>query len=202
MAASLKCCARTPHRRSIWSTGRCAHTASPNRDGDRLLHGLRKDLSALRERVTGTLAAAPSTRSNNGSRPFRVNVTRDEHGRDRPPDRLAGERIGERPIDRVSASSRRRYAAGGPHDKTAKAFGLAKSIRPSRHTVPRRISTHGDMVATRTARRATQPRRPTAPLRSPSKVSRAIAMLQSMQHEPKIDAFDEVQDKIGEVNER
>jgi localization factor PodJL len=176
--------------------------------GDRLLHGLRKDLTALRDAVTmslaprfdaieqkiETLGSAMSTQADMAEIARQIGTL--------------GDRIGERPIDpgigQLEAQVRQLVAR---MDQTGEQLsGLAKlySSEPAGMVMPD-FEAVADMVAERTAeavqRNAPAPDHSVA-LSLEGLESRITAMLRSMQHEPEVDGFDEMQDKIGEVNER
>jgi len=176
--------------------------------GDRLLHGLRKDLTALRDAVSVSLAPrfdAIEQKIETLSGAMSTQADMAEIGRQIG---MLGDRIGERPIDpgigQLEAQVRQLVAR---MDQTGEQLsGLAKlySSEPAGATMPD-FEAVADMVAERTAE-AVQRNAPTpdhtVALSLEGLESRITAMLRSMQHEPEVDAFDEMQDKIGEVNER
>jgi localization factor PodJL len=177
--------------------------------GDRLLHGLRKDLSALRESVI----VAISPRFEAIEERMETLSTREDMAEIGRQIGALGDRIGERPIDpglgQLEAQVRLLVAR---MDQTGEQLsGLAKlySSEPAQMMMPD-FDAVAELVATRTAE-AVQRRAP-AGVAAPMDPAindtiarleeRIGAMLNSMQRDPEVDAVDGVQAGIDEVNER
>ncbi|MEO8758268.1 MAG: peptidoglycan-binding protein [Devosia sp.] len=174
--------------------------------GDRLLHGLRKDLSALRDAVIVSL----TPRFDAIEQRMDALSTRDdmvEIGRQLG---ALGDRIGERPIDpgigQLEAQVRQLVAR---MDQTGEQLsGLAKLYAEPGQTMMADLDAMADMVASRAAE--AMQRTVQAPAMSDHSVNLSIegleqritAMLQSMSHDPEVDALDGMQTGINEVNER
>ena len=178
--------------------------------GDRLLHGLRKDLSALRDSVIVAL----TPRFDAIEERMETLSTRDDMAEIGRQIGVLSDRIGERPIDpglgQLEAQVRLLVAR---MDQTGEQLsGLAKlysSGEPTQMMMPD-FDAVADLVASRTAE-AVQRQAPMGVVGSmdPS-IHDTIArledrigtMLSSMRRDPEVDAFDGVQAGISEVNER
>ena len=175
--------------------------------GDRLLHGLRKDLSALRDAVTVSLAPrfdAIEQRIETLSGAVSTHADMAEIGRQIG---SLSDRIGERPIDpgigQLEAQVRQLVAR---MDQTGEQLsGLAKLYAGDPSASMPDLDVMADMVATRTIEAmGRQGSTPDASLNATLEglESRITAMLQSMQQQPEAAGFDSMQDTIGEVNDR
>ena len=175
--------------------------------GDRLLHGLRKDLSALRDAVTVSLAPrfdAIEQRIDRLSGAVSTHADMAEIGRQIG---SLSDRIGERPIDpgigQLEAQVRQLVAR---MDQTGEQLsGLAKLYAGDPSASMPDLGVMADMVATRTVEAmGRQGSTPDASLNATLEglESRITAMLQSMQQQPEAAGFDSMQDTIGEVNDR
>ena len=174
--------------------------------GDRLLHGLRKDLAALRDTVVVTLAPrfdAIEQRIETLSGSISTREDMAEIGRQIG---ALGDRIGERPIDpgigQIEAQVRQLVAR---MDQTGEQLsGLAKLYSTDAAMAPMPdLDAMAEMVASRTAE-AMQRGAPDTSLTDTISglETRIAAMLQSMQHDPGTGDFGGMQAGISEVNER
>ena len=175
--------------------------------GDRLLHGLRKDLNALRDAVIVSL----TPRFDAIEQRMDALSTREDMAEIGRQLGMLGDRIGERPIDpglgQLETQVRQLVAR---MDQTGEQLsGLAKLYaEPAPITIPEvDFDAVAEMVASRTAaamqQHAPGPMVDTALTATIEGLEQRIsAMLQSMTHDPEVDAFDGMQSGINEVNER
>src|SRR6185437_183020 len=170
--------------------------------GDRLLHGLRKDLNALRDAVIVSLAP----RFDAIVQHMQTLSTREDMAEIGRQIGALGDRIGERPIDpgigQLEAQVRQLVAR---MDQTGEQLsGLARLYQSEPAQLPD-VEAMAEMVASRAAEAMQR-----APMVSDPAVAQTIdglqqritSMLQSMQRDPEVDAFDGMQASISEVNER
>jgi len=115
------------------------NTASPtSKSGDRLLHGLAQGSERAARRAVPARSRRASTRSNNGSRPFRGQCRPADNGRDRRQIGSLGDASGER----RSTGCRPARGAGtqlvAAWTRPANSFGLAKlySTEPAYGATP------------------------------------------------------------------
>jgi localization factor PodJL len=179
--------------------------------GDRLLHGLRKDLSALRDSVIVAL----TPRFDAIEQRMETLSTHDDMAEIGRQIGALSDRIGERPIDpglgQLEAQVRLLVAR---MDQTGEQLsGLAKLYSSPGETqvMMPDFDAVADLVATRTAEAvhrgtpmgvAGAPMDPAINDTIARLEERIGAMLSSMQRDPEVDAFDGVQAGINEVNER
>ena len=170
--------------------------------GDRLLHGLRKDLNALRDAVIVSLAP----RFDAIEQHMQTLSTREDMAEIGRQIGALGDRIGERPIDpgigQLEAQVRQLVAR---MDQTGEQLsGLARLYQSEPAQMPD-VEAMAEMVASRAAEAMQR-----APMVSDPAIAQTIdgleqritSMLQSMQRDPEVDAFDGMQASISEVNER
>lgn len=170
--------------------------------GDRLLHGLRKDLNALRDAVIVSLAP----RFDAIEQHMQTLSTREDMAEIGRQIGALGDRIGERPIDpgigQLEAQVRQLVAR---MDQTGEQLsGLAKLYHSEPVQMPD-VEAMAEIVAAR----ATEAMQRTPVASDPAIANtiegleqRITAMLQTMQRDPEVDAFDGMQASISEVNER
>ena len=178
--------------------------------GDRLLHGLRKDLGALRDAVIVSL----TPRFDAIEERMGTLSTRDDMAEIGRQIGMLGDRIGDRPIDpgigQLEAQVRLLVAR---MDQTGEQLsGLAKlySTEPQQVMLPD-FDAVAELVATRTAEAMQMRQAPASGVMAmdgsfndtlAGLEQRITTMLQSMQRDPEVDAFDGMQAGISEVNAR
>ena len=168
--------------------------------GDRLLHGLRKDLTSLRDAVIVSLAP----RFESIEQRIETLGTHDDMAEIGRQIGMLGDRIGERPIDpglgQLEAQVRQLVAR---MDQTGEQLsGLAKLYATEPSQMPD-IEAMAEMVASRTVEAVNRG----APDQSLADTiggleGRITAMLQSMRQDPEVGDFGGMQAGISEVNER
>ncbi|HEX4298731.1 MAG TPA: hypothetical protein VHZ56_11985, partial [Devosia sp.] len=169
--------------------------------GDRLLHGLRKDLSALRDAVIGAIGprfdALEQRMDTLGTREDMAEIWR-QIG-------MLGDRIGERPIDpgigQLEAQVRHLVAR---MDQTGEQLsGLARlyASEPLPAPMPD-FDAVAEMVAARTAEAVRGTPDPILADTVNGLEARIAAMLEQMHRDPEIGDFGDMQAGISEVNER
>ncbi|MEO7222074.1 MAG: hypothetical protein ABIY37_06335, partial [Devosia sp.] len=175
--------------------------------GDRLLHALRKDLSALRDAVVVSITPrfdAIDERLSTLSAEVGTRADMAEIGRQIG---MLGDRIGERPIDpgisQLEAQVRQLVAR---MDQTGEQLsGLAKLYAEPHMQLPEiDYDAMADMVASRAAQAWSRQPQDTGLADTISGLEQRItAMLQGMQpHDPEVGDFGGMQAGINEVNER
>ena len=175
--------------------------------GDRLLHGLRKDLAALRDTVIVSIAPRFDAIEQQIETLSSAVSTRDDMAEIGRQIGMLGERIGERPIDpgigQIEAQVRQLVAR---MDQTGEQLsGLAK-LYTTEPAMPMMsdMNAMAEMVAARTFEAMQQHGVPDTALSETidGLEARITAMLRSMQRDPETADFGDMQAGISEVNER